>query len=146
MNITIKVVGQKLVVSTNFNKLVSGSQQFVRFNFVLDEDWDGLTAFVQFQQNGVAYNQYLDSNKSAYLPSEIQPGIVDLMLYGSGGNVIATTNYLTFEIDENLIIHNASSTEISESLYTQLVNLVSRINLSSTHDSNGNVTLSLINE
>lgn len=44
------------------------------------------------------------------------------MLYGTGSNTIATTNYLTLKITENIFISDASSTEISETLYTQLIN------------------------
>ena len=124
MDILVNVVNQKLKITTNLKNLVSGTQEFVRFVFNLSSDWDGLTTFAQFIQDGTAYNQLLDSDKSAYLPSEIKDGTVTMMLYGSGGNVIATTNYLTLKIDKNILIQNAQSTEITQSLYQQLVNAV----------------------
>lgn len=47
------------------------------------------------------------------------------MLYGSGeDDVIATSNYLTLNITPDILIANADSTEISESLYQQLVSEV----------------------
>lgn len=124
MDILVNVVNQKLKIATNLKNLVAGSQEFVRFVFNLNGDWDNLTTFAQFTQNGTSYNQYLDSNNSVYLPSEIGVGFCTLMLYGSHGNTIATTNFLTLTIDRNILVSNAQSTEISTSLYTQLVNRV----------------------
>ena len=124
MNIVVKVVNQQLEIATNLKHLVSGTQQFIRFVFKLPSEWDDLTVFAQFIQDDVAYNQYLDSEKSAYLPAEIQTGTVTMMLYGSGGNTIATTNFLTLTLDDNILIQDAQSTEITQSLYQQLVNTV----------------------
>lgn len=83
--------------------------------------------FAQFRQNGVAYNSYLDEENSAYLPTEIGEGTCTMMLYGSGGEVIGTTNYITFTIDKNILISDASSTDISESLYQQLVTKINAL-------------------
>jgi hypothetical protein len=106
------------------NELVSGSQEFVRFEFIFNKNWDELTTFAQFTQNGVAYNQYLDENNSVYLPPEIQAGTCTLMLYGSRDKVIATTNYLTLTITKDILVSDAQSTEITESLYSQLVSKI----------------------
>ena len=127
MNILINVVNQKLKVVKNISNLISGTQKFIRFKFILDSGWDGLTIFAQFIQNGKAYNDFLDKNNCVYLPPEIVAGEFKLLLYGSGSNVIATTNYLTLNVDENAIIADAQSTEISQSLYDQLVTLVQNI-------------------
>ena len=127
MDILVNVANQKLKIATNLKSLVAGTQEFVRFTFNLTGDWDDLMTFAQFQQNGVAYNAYLDENNSAYLPSEIGVGTCTLMLYGSNDKTIATTNYLTLTIDENIIVSDANSTEISESLYTQLVTKVNTL-------------------
>ncbi len=121
MKVTVNVQGQKLQVLQNKKEFVAGSQKFVRFEFTLDEDWENLLKFAQFRQNGVAYNQYLDDENGAYLPAEIGEGTCTMMLYGSGGEIIGTTNYVTLTIDKNNLISDASSTEISESLYQQLV-------------------------
>lgn len=121
MEILVNVVNQKLKIATNLKSIVSGTQKFVRFNFNLDEGWDGLSVFAQFIQNKVAYNQFLDDESCAYLPAEIGVGTCTLMLYGSHGDTIATTNYLTLNIDDNILVSDANSTEISTSLYNQLV-------------------------
>ena len=127
MNVTVDVQGQKLRVLQNKKEFVAGSQKFVRFEFTLDEDWDNLLKFAQFRQGGVAYNQYLDNENGAYLPAEIGEGTCTMMLYGSGGEVIGTTNYVTFTIDKNNLISDSSSTEISESLYQQLVTKINAL-------------------
>lgn len=127
MDILVNVANQKLKIATNLKSLVAGTQEFVRFVFNLTGDWDNLMTFAQFMQNGVAYNQYLDEDNSAYLPAEIGTGTCTLMLYGSNENTIATTNYLTLSIDENILVSDANSTEISQSLYNQLVSKVNTL-------------------
>ena len=121
MSILVNVINQKMVMSSCNSELVAGSQQFVKFRFNLDEDWQDLVAFAQFRQGEHAYNQYLDEDNCAYLPPEIGVGTCTLMLYGSNNATIGTTNYLTFKVSANNLISDAQSTEISESLYTQLV-------------------------
>ena len=127
MDILVNVANQKLKIATNLKSLVAGTQEFVRFVFNTSGDWDGLATFAQFRQNGVAYNQYLDDDKAAYLPAEIGVGTCTVMLYGSNGNTIATTNYLTLTIDENILVSDAQSTDISLSLYNQLVSKVNSL-------------------
>ena len=43
MKIVIKVAGQQLKTVTNIKEkeLVSGTQKFVQFQFILGEEWDG---------------------------------------------------------------------------------------------------------
>lgn len=120
MDILVNVVNQKLKVATNLKQYVDGTQKFIRFVFNLGNEWDGLKVFAQFQQDK-AYNVYLDEDNGAYLPPEIKEGTCTLMLYGSSGDVIGTTNYLTLKIDPNMLVSDAESTEISESLYNQMV-------------------------
>lgn len=127
MDILVNVANQKLKIATNLKSLVAGTQEFVRFVFNTSGDWDGLATFAQFMQNGVAYNQYLDDDKAAYLPAEIGVGTCTVMLYGSNDNTIATTNYLTLTIDENILVSDAQSTDISLSLYNQLVSKVNSL-------------------
>ena len=127
MDILVNVANQKLKIATNLKSLVAGTQEFVRFVFNTSGDWDGLATFAQFMQNGVAYNAYLDDDKSAYLPPEIGVGTCTVMLYGSNENTIATTNYLTLTIDENILVSDAQSTDISLSLYNQLVTKVNAL-------------------
>ena len=125
MDIIVHVVNQTLHIRSNLNNFVEGSQNFVRFSFVFTSEWEGLKKFAQFRQNGHAYNIYLDENNCVYLPPEITAGSCMLMLYGSVDSIIGTTNYLTLKINKNHLITDAESTEISESLYNQLVTSVS---------------------
>ena len=123
--IYINVVNQRLCIASLADIYVSGSQQFVKFQFNLNKDWDGLSPFAQFRQEDKAYNQYLDNKNCVYLPAEIKEGTCTLMLYGSGHKTIATTNYLTLKVTKNNFVADASSTEISQSLYDQLLEKVS---------------------
>lgn len=121
MNIQINVINQKLRLATNLKNYVAGSQEFVQFTFNILEEWDDLLPFAQFIQNGSTYNIYLDSSNSVYLPSEIQAGICEVTLYGNNGRVIATTNKLKLNIDENNIVVDANSIDITPTLYEQLI-------------------------
>jgi len=127
MDILVGVTNQKLRITTNLKNLIAGSRQFIRFIFELSDEWDGLVTFAQFQQGENAYNVFLDDENAAYLPPEIGPGTCKMMLYGDNGTIIATTNYITFTLDENILIHDAQSTDISKSLYDQLIEMVSNV-------------------
>lgn len=121
MDILVTVKHQKLKITSNYKPIVGGSQKFVHFLFDLDDSWENLTVFAQFTQNGTAYNQYLDEDNCCYLPSEIVEGKCTLMIYGTGDEVIGTSNYITLTIDANALVADAQSTVIAKSLYTQLV-------------------------
>lgn len=121
MDIRVDVVNQRLQTATNLTSFIAGTQEFIRFVFYLDEDWNELTVFAQFTQNGTSYNQYLDNNNGAYLPAEITEGTATLTLYGSYENKIAVTDTLVLEIKKNNIVEDGNSTQITLSLYNQLV-------------------------
>lgn len=121
MDIRVDVVNQRLQTAANLTSFIAGTQEFIRFVFNLDGDWDDLLVFAQFTQNGTSYNQYLDDEHGAYLPSEIVAGNCTLTLYGSYGNKKATTNTLILEIEENSLTSDGNSTQITLSLYEQLV-------------------------
>lgn len=122
MDIKVNVDKQKLRVVTNLKKYVSGTQNFIKFTFnFLDNAWDDLSIFAQFKQGDNAYNQYLDDDNSVYLPVEIQAGECELILSGTNQNVVAVTGCLKLTIEENYLVSDAQSTEISTSLYNQLV-------------------------
>ena len=127
MKIQVIVDGQKMRIPSNLRGYISGSQEFVYFTFELSSDWDGLMTFAQFRQESKAYNVYLDENNGAYLPPEIGAGTCTVMLYGTYNKVIATTNFLTLTVDESILVRDAESTEISESLYQQLVTKVNAL-------------------
>lgn len=137
MEILVNVDHQKLKVPTNLRTYVSGTQKFVKFIFDLGEDWDGLTCFAQFIQDGVAYNQLLDEENSAYLPAEIGPGTCTMMLYGTGGeegDVHATSNFITFTIDKNILVDDAITTEITKTLYDQIIERINNIEAANVAD------------
>lgn len=127
METLINVENQTLSMQTTPKDFVEGSQQYIKFKFDLQDEWQNLTVFAQFKQNGVAYNTYLDNNNCVFLPSEIGQGFCTLTLYGTKGNTIATTNYLNLRIDKNILIENAESTEITESLYSQMIQRIIEI-------------------
>ena len=123
----INVSGQKLSAAPSCGGFVDGSQRFVRFIFYLGEDWEGLTVAAQFAQSGTAYNVLLDEQNCAYLPPEIKEGTFSLTIRGTAGDVIATTNALIFRATKNSFVSDAQSTEITPSLYNQLVDKVNSI-------------------
>ena len=80
MDILVDVVNQRLHTATSLTKFIAGTQEFIRFVFNLDSDWENLLTFAQFTQNGESYNQLLDEDKGAYLPPEISVGTCTLTL------------------------------------------------------------------
>lgn len=127
MVIPVGVNGQKLKVSSNMKNIVAGTQEFIRFEFDMDDNWDNLTTFAQFNQNGEAYNVYLDSNNAVYLPAEITDGSFTLSLYGSSGTIVGVSMALTFTVEGCHLVEDASSTEITQTLYQQLVEHVDEL-------------------
>lgn len=127
MEITINVVNQKLRLASNLRDYVSGSQNFVKFIFNIDNSWDGLYPFAQFIQGGTTYNLYLDSNNAVYMPPEIQPGECRLTLYGANNGVRATTEALLLTIDESMLVVDAHSTDITPTLYEQLIRKIDKL-------------------
>lgn len=109
MDIIVEVVNQRLKITTNLKDLVAGTENFIRFVFDLSGDWDGLSPFVQFVQNGVPYNVSLNADNCAFLPKEIGPGKCTMVLAGNSENKMAVTNYLTLTIDSNILITEAES-------------------------------------
>lgn len=128
MEINIQVEGQRLRIESNYKRLVYGTRKFIKFIFDFSDDWDGLTIFAQFVQDGEDRNVFLDADGSVYLPSDIKPGRCDMILYGTGnGDIIATSNLLAFLIDDNHVIIDESSIGITPSLYEQLVAKVNEV-------------------
>ena len=131
MEIDVVVQGQTLH-PLPIKRIVSGSQNFVKFVFHLDEDWLSVTSspantFAQFVQNGNAYNAYLNEDSFVYLPSEIGAGECRMMLYGTNNTVIATSNSLRLIIEDSGLVIDASSIEITQDLYSQMVNMVNSV-------------------
>lgn len=94
MEVFINVTGQKLRIATNCKTYVEGSMNFVKFTFIMADDWGNLEKKAQFIQDGVAFNRELDGNNSVYLPAEIHDGPFELVLRGGMGLTSATTDSL----------------------------------------------------
>lgn len=125
MEIEINVVNQRLRVATDLRIYAPWSENFVKFRFNLDSAWDGLLTFAQFAQAGDSFNVYLDEDNCVYLPPDIQPGLCNLVLYGTNGTgVIGTTNKLELKIDDNMLVIDTHSIGITPTLYEQLVALI----------------------
>ena len=123
MDILMSVQGQSLR-NRSYSEMVSDTQEFIKFKFNLSDDWKDLLVFAQFTQGEDSYNVYLDDDKSVYLPAEIKEGAYTLTLYGTGGNVVATTNSRTFRLQKCRLVRDGKSTEITLTLYEQLVNRI----------------------
>lgn len=124
MDILVSVTNQQLRLESQIKKLIYGTKDFIRLVFSLTGDWDGLRVCAQFSQGQNVYNEYLDADNSVYFPSEIQPGTCFLILYGTDGERTALTDRLKIVIDENEYITNASSTQITQTLYEQLISYI----------------------
>lgn len=124
MDVSVNVTNQKLKVATNQKTFVAGTQEFIRFVFNLQQDWNNLLVYAQFTQYGKSYKVYLDSENSVYLPPEVKDGNCVLVLRGTKGNTIAVTEPLQLNVSPNPAEGEAGSTGITLTLYEQLVNSV----------------------
>ena len=66
----------------------------------------------------------LDEDKSVYMPHEITTGKCTITISGTANGVIATTDHISIDIHDNILTSGEESTEITESLYEQLVDKV----------------------
>ena len=119
----IKVNGQHMTVDERLRP-VSDSQEFVKFKFEFSDEWADLLKFVQFKQGTESYNVYLDDNLECYLPSEITSGTCTLSVAGSKDDIFATTDGIVFDVRKTRLIQDGKSTEITLTLYEQLVNRI----------------------
>lgn len=94
MEVFINVVGQKLRIATNCRTFVEGTMNYVKFTFILPDNWADFKKNAQFIQDGQAYNRELDENNSVFLPAEIHAGSFELVLRGGFGLVSAVTDGL----------------------------------------------------
>lgn len=135
MDILVNMSNQRLKIKSNLKSIVAGTQEFIRFKFIYGDDWHNLTTFAQFTQSGHSYNVYLDDEDSCYLPSEIVAGTCTVMLFGTktvtqngaSRTIRATTNVLEFTVTPNMLVVDASSIEITQTLYDQLVAKVNEL-------------------
>lgn len=124
MDILVSVAGQKLRTTTNNRRITAGTREYIRFVFTFTDDWDGLMIFAQFSQEGKSYNKYLNDDNTVTLPQEITNGEFTLKLQGDKGDITAKSFPLSFEADLDPIISDASSTEITKTLYDQMLELM----------------------
>ena len=104
MRVPVDVIGQTITCHCNM-KFIAGSNKFVKFVFKLDDDWKNLTNVAKFRQGAHKYDQSLDSDYTAYLPTGLNAGTCEMTLYGSGSDgTIATTEVVTIELVDNNII------------------------------------------
>ena len=131
MDILINVVGQQLKTVTNLKSVVSGTQNFIRFKFNFNSDWDGLGKIAQFIQGEELVQQdNLDVDNSVYLPSAVKPGNCIVVLYGTDGNTVrATTDYLNISITKDMIVDDASVIQMTESVFDYIARAVQGISI-----------------
>ena len=95
----LKVEGQTLRWYGGPEILAADSIEFVGFEFILPEDWDGYTLHATFQQADKAYTLVLVDRKCT-LPPEIKAGNCGIGLFGyqPGKSPRATTNLLNVQV------------------------------------------------
>lgn len=124
MEVLIRVEGKRIWLDTIPVVLASDSQEFVKFIFEITSDWNGLSTYAQFIQNDNTYKAYLDSENSVYIPSGVANGYCLMSLCGTNANRVVMTNAVKFIVHNNEVIFNEENTEISESLYQEIINLI----------------------
>ena len=123
MTIIINVIGQQIAVKGHKVPLAPHSENFIKLTFLLSSEWKNFKTFAQFRQsNNPPVNVYLDESNSVYVPREIKAGNFTVMLYGAGESIIGTTNCLIFDMVDNCFSADAIETDLTPTLYQQLLN------------------------
>ena len=123
MTIIINVIGQQIAVKGHKVPLAPHSENFIKLTFSLSSEWKNFKTFAQFRQsNNPPVNVYLDESNSVYVPREIKAGNFTVMLYGAGESIIGTTNCLIFDMVDNCFSADAIETDLTPTLYQQLLN------------------------
>lgn len=123
MTIIINVIGQQMAVKGHKVPLAPHSENFIKLTFSLPSEWENFKTFAQFRQsNNSPINVYLDESNSVYVPREIKAGNFTVMLYGAGESIIGTTNCLIFDMVDNCFSTDAIETDLTPTLYQQLLN------------------------
>lgn len=122
---TVKVVvnGQSLSWQGRAPKIAADSVEFVKFQFLLSEDWDGYTVTAQFTQRGATYNQLLNNGCCA-LPTEIEAGRCFISVFGYIPDEAArgTVTPLCFDINPSgFVAKGKDSIPPTPDLYSQLL-------------------------
>ena len=123
MTIIIDVTDQQIAVKGHKVPLAPHSKNFIKLTFLLSSEWKNFKTFAQFRQsNNPPVNVYLDESNSVYVPREIKAGNFTVMLYGAGESIIGTTNCLIFDMVDNCFSADAIETDLTPTLYQQLLN------------------------
>ena len=123
MTIIIDVTDQQMAVKGHKVPLAPHSENFIKLTFLLSSEWKNFKTFAQFRQsNNPPVNVYLDESNSVYVPREIKAGNFTVMLYGAGESIIGTTNCLIFDMVDNCFSADAIETDLTPTLYQQLLN------------------------
>lgn len=119
----LKVEGQTLRWYGEPEVLAADSVDFVGFEFILPEDWDGYTLHATFQQADKAYTQVLEDRKCT-LPPEIVVGNCGIGLFGyqPGKSPRATTNLLNVQVCQSGFVPDGEyPVPPTPDLYSQLL-------------------------
>lgn len=123
MIIKVNVAGQVMNWHDKPPKVADKSIEFVQFQFLLSEDWDGYTVTAQFSQKGSTYNQLLVDG-CCMLPADIGEGkcFVSVFGYKHGEPGRGTVLPLMFTVDPSGFVSNGNvPVPPDPDLYAQLL-------------------------
>lgn len=121
--IKIIVDGQSLRWYDRAPKVAADSVEFVKFKFLLSEEWDDHVVVAQFSQKGATYNKVLEDG-CCTLPVEIEDGKCFISIFGQipGGPERATVIPLLTDVSLSGFVGNGeTSIPPTPDLYSQLI-------------------------
>lgn len=126
--IKIIVDGQSLRWYDRAPKVAADSVEFVKFKFLLSEEWDDHVVVAQFSQKGATYNKVLEDG-CCTLPVEIEDGKCFISIFGQipGGPERATVIPLLTDVSLSGFVGNGkTSIPPTPDLYSQLIDYFSK--------------------
>lgn len=103
LDVLVNVFQQKLRIVDYQNYFISGTQNFIKFIFNLDNAWKDLSITARFIQKQKYYDTCLDESNSVYMPNEITSGECLLFLYGVKDDIKAVSDYLILRIKKDYL-------------------------------------------
>ena len=127
MTVDFKVTNQTLECISDY-RAAEGTENYIKLCFGFSDDWKGLTKTALMLCRGMDDPAvvYLDENDCCYIPNGIS-GVCHISLAGSDGNVTATTNIVTFNLEKTIQPGEATDFENPASDFSELIRRMNEI-------------------
>lgn len=131
-------VNKQVLKIVSRNLIASECQEYIKVDFMFDEDWSGLgKTAVFYRQLDKAYNCILDNDNSCIVPYEVlkDEGNFFIGIYGVNGTKRITTNIISVFVNQGSYIEGQTPNPPNQEIYEQIISIME------THKINAQVSI-----